>query len=253
VRANNRSEYAFSLRASIGGAWIIIITYFVAVDASFDGITLSDGAFISIIANYWFVLNSVFNGTEISCTSIMVIKLSGRERSVDASDLRMASINSARIFVVTIDRSINTFFLVLRATINSAQVMVVAMFGSNIGENASFQSIARFVGARIFVITNNEIVMNLSSFEIAPVSGTCIVIINWYSSEDTFSSFLVTFICGAWILIVTDNRSSDYSSVSIASNNFTKIGSDKRNQRMNTTNFSITGIFSAFVLIVAIN
>jgi hypothetical protein len=232
---NNRSEYALSVGTFVVSAFIIVITNFVAVDASFHGIAFSNAAFICSITFDWLVLNSIFGGTEVSCASIVIIKLNGRERNMFASNVRTASIDSARIFVIARYRSINAFFLVSRATINGAQVFIVTMLRTNIGENTSFFSVASFVSARILVITNNYIMMNLSRGEITPIGGTCIFVINHNDSVDTFSGSLITFINSAWVLVITNNRFSNNSKMRIASDDFAEIVSCKRDRDMGTS------------------
>jgi hypothetical protein len=155
--------------------------------ATSNNIARSDAAFVSIIANDWLVLDSILNSAEISGASVVVIKLRKTQRSVLASRNFIARVDSARVVVITIDRSVNTLCSIFRASVNGANVVIITVSSSNIGEYASCLRTARFISARIVVIANNQIVVNSSSDGIAIVGCASIVIVNTDFGIDTFS------------------------------------------------------------------
>jgi hypothetical protein len=185
--ANNRSEHTVSICARISCAEIVVVTYFFGILATSNNIARSDAAFVSIIANDWLVLDSILNSAEISGASVVVIKLRKTQRSVLASRNFIARVDSARVVVITIDRSVNTLCSIFRASVNGANVVIITVSSSNIGEYASCLRTARFISARIVVIANNQIVVNSSSDGIAIVGCASIVIVNTDFGIDTFS------------------------------------------------------------------
>jgi hypothetical protein len=112
MRANFRCEDAISVGASVNGTEIVVITDFLAIKASSLVITRSNAAFVSIIAYNRFVLNAVEDCAEVSCASVVVVKLLRSDWSMDTSKRRQATVNSARILVVTIYRGVNTFLFI---------------------------------------------------------------------------------------------------------------------------------------------
>jgi hypothetical protein len=155
--------------------------------ATSNNIARSDAAFISVITGDWLVLDSVLNCAEISGASVMIVKLIETQRSVLASRNFIARVNSARIVVITVDRRVNTFCFIFRASVNGANVVIITVSSSNVGEYASCLRIARFVSARIVVVANNHIVANSSSVGIAIVSCASVVIVNIDLGINTFS------------------------------------------------------------------
>jgi hypothetical protein len=113
--------------------------------------------------------------------------------------------------------------------------------------------IAALVCARIHVVTNDGIVINLSCFKIAPVNCAFIVIVDIDRSEYAFACFERTNISCARILVIADDRSSYNTSARIAGDTFAKVISDKRNGVVSASNFNIAGVFCASIMIVTIN
>jgi hypothetical protein len=185
--ANNRSEYTVSICARISCAEIVVITYFFGILATSNNIARSDAAFVSVITGDWLVLDSVLNCAEISGASVVVVKLRETQRSVLASRNSIARVDSARIVVITVDRSVNTFCFIFRASVNGANVVIITVSSSNVGEYASCLRIARFVSARIVVVANNQIMVNSASVAIAIVSCASVVIVNIDLGINTFS------------------------------------------------------------------
>jgi hypothetical protein len=224
--ANNWGVDAVSVGARVGGAQVVVVTDFVGVLASFYGIARSDGAFVSVIASNWHVLDSIANGASINGASIVIINAN---RGVLASGGWVASINGTWVLVITVNRSVDALFLVNRASVNGANVVVIAMGCSNIGEDASSCRVARFVSARVLVVANNNIVVDSSSNCITPVGGAFVVVINIHWGVYAFSGGLVASIGGARIFVITNNRGFDDSGVAIASLDDTRIAVVNRN------------------------
>jgi len=224
--ANDWSVDAVSVGARVGGAQVVVVTDFVSVLASFYGIARSDGAFVSIIASNWHVLDSIANGASINGASIVIIKAN---RGVLASGGWVASINGTWVLVITVNRSVDALFLVNRTSVDGANVVVIAMGCSNIGEDASSCRVARFVSARVLVVANNNIVVDSSSNCITPVGGAFVVVINIHWGENAFSGGLVASIGGARIFVITNNRGFDDSGVAIASLDEARIAVVNRN------------------------
>jgi hypothetical protein len=251
--ANNRSEDTVSVGARINCAQVVVVTNFLGILASFYGIARSDGTFVSIIARDRGMLNSEFNSAEITSTCIVVIKLNRRQWGVLATRNWVTRINSARVMVITVNRSVDAFFLVIRASVDGTNVVVITMRSSNIGKDTSGCRIARIISANVLIITNNCVVMDVSVSCITIIGGAFVVIINIDWSVDAFSASLITNIGCAWVMIVTNNRSFHNSGVAVTSNMKTRIAVIKRNCNVLATKFYIARISGASIVVITRN
>jgi hypothetical protein len=176
-----------------------------------NNITRSDAAFVSVITGDWSVLDSILGVAGVSGASVVITELSSSHRSVLASRNFIARVDSARVFIVTVNRSVNTFCLILRASVNGANVVIVTILSTIVCEDTSCLRIARFVSARILVITNNNIMVNSSSCSITPVGCASVVVVNVDRSVNAVSTGLIATVSGARIVIITRNRCSNNS------------------------------------------
>jgi hypothetical protein len=251
--ADDRSVDALSVEARIGCAKIVVITNFLSVLASFYSIARSNGTFVSAVAGDWSVFNTVVDGAEIFCACIVIIKLVGSQRSVFASIRRIAGVNSARIVIVTINRGVDTFCLIERASINGTNVVVIAILSSVVCKDTSSLRIARFVSARILVITNNQIVMNNSGGCITVISCAFVVVINIDWGEDTSSRVAIASVGSARILVIAYNRGLDNSDITVASNGDAFVAVVENDWNVLASNVDIAGINCASIVVVAID
>jgi hypothetical protein len=199
------------------------------------------------------VLDSIAYGTGIFGACIVVIKLICGQRRVLASFNFVASINGTWVMVITVHWGVDAFFLISRASVDGANVVVVAIFCSNIGEDASSCRVARFVSARVLVIANDCIVVDSSSNCITPVSGTFVVVINIHWGVYAFSRGLAANISCAWVMVITNNRGFDDSGVAIASYMNAKVAVVKRNCNVLASEFDVARIGGASVFVVTVD
>jgi hypothetical protein len=128
----------------------------------------------------------------------------------------------------------------LRASVNGANVVIITILSTIVCEDTSCLRIARFVSARILVITNNSIMVNSSSCSITPVGCASVVVVNVDRSENTESSGLIATVCGARIVIITRNRCLNNSCLAIASNMYARITVVKSNWNVLAAQINIT-------------
>jgi predicted thioesterase len=245
--ADNWSVNTVSVRARISCAQVVVVTNFISILASFYCIARSNRAFVSVITNNRSVLDSIFNGASISGTCIVIVSVNS---SVLATRNRIASINSARVTVITVNWCVDACFKIIRASINGANVVIIAMSCSNISKDTSSCRIARFVGARVLIITNDCIVFDVSSGSITIIDGAFVVVINVNWSKDAFSRSLVAGISCAWVLIITSYRSFHNSGVAITSNEEARVAVINRNCNVLAAKFCIARISGTCVAII---
>jgi hypothetical protein len=226
LRAFLWSEDAFSFKASIISACVVIVANNSRVEASHCRVASSKSASSPFVAFDWGVLDSKLRMAPISCASIPVIHLCRSERNEYTSVLRIAGVNSARVVVVADNRSVYAFVCFKGASISSACILVVTVQRTNIDVLATEYSIARVCCAWIVVVANDSVVVYNSSSSVAPISCASIVVINIDMSE--YTSFnMIAGIDSAWVVVVANNWSKDSSLVGIAGNSSAIIGTQR--------------------------
>jgi len=109
------------------------------------------------------------------------------------SGCRIASISCAKIVVIAID------FLLIKALVKGAEPYVAFVGACCIlryeiiwSVDTSFDYIASVGGAWIAVVARNRIVNNRSSFVVTVVLSACILVINWFVSENATYSIIAS-------------------------------------------------------------
>jgi hypothetical protein len=182
---------AFSSRAGILGACIVVITYNWSVDTANSKITSINGTCIIIITILCRVNTSVHCITSIGGAFVFI---SANIWSMLAfSGCRIASISCAKIVVIAID------FLLIKALVKGAEPYVafvgaccILRYEIKWSVDTSFDYIASVGGAWIAVVARNRIVNNRSSFVVTVVLSACILVINWFVSENATYSIIAS-------------------------------------------------------------
>jgi hypothetical protein len=197
--------------AAVSGANIAIIAIDIfGVKSSVDCAEI-DLAFVwilSILCNKinWSVLASFYDITSVSCARIVVITADCIV--MNDSSCCVAIIFGASVFVINILVGVDASIARI-ASINSAKISIIT---SNRSGNTSLYNITRMFCAFICISAGNWSVNTKSSITIATVSGTCVVVVTVYISINTFSRVLIARDSLA-VFLITNDRSEDALSV----------------------------------------
>jgi hypothetical protein len=170
--------------------------------------------------------------------SAWVLVVAFDEIVLDDSGLCIAVVLGACISVASLLEGVDASLGCI-ASVGGAWVLVITI---NVSVDASLQNIARILGAFVSVTARNCFVLALSGFDVARVTGACVVVVtadvldsalssdsiascslafslslacNW--GEDAVS--IVTSVNGAQVLVVTDLSGVDTSNLWIARSN----------------------------------
>jgi hypothetical protein len=154
----------------------------------------------------WSILASFYNIARISCAWVGVVT---RDCIVmDDSSCSVTVIFGTCIVVINwfegVDASIASI-----ASINSARISIIT---NNRSRNTSFDDITRVFGTFVCIRARNWSVDTVSSVAIARIGGTCVAVVTVYSSINTFSRRNITRNSLA-VFLSANNRSEDAVSV----------------------------------------
>jgi len=122
----------------------------------------------------------------------------------------VASINCARVVIVTVDWFMPASFKFHVTTVNGTNVVVVTILQvQSIFTTAN--NITFISGTSVVIVTRNVFMEDFSGSSITPITGTCVFVITIYRSKNTSTLFRNTSINSAWIFVITNNFVDDNS------------------------------------------
>jgi hypothetical protein len=151
-------------------------------------------------------LASFYDITGVSCARIAVITVDCI--MMNDSGCCIAIIFGASVVVIDILVGVDASIASI-ASINSAKISIITSYRSG---DTSFYSITRMFSAFVCIRTINRSMDTLAGAQIAGINGTCVAVITIDISINAYSRALITRDSLAWLLL-TNNRSKDTLSV----------------------------------------
>ena len=191
---------ALSVAAIVLGALVVIVANDWSVLASFLWAACVDGARVLVVAVLWSVDASLLWAAGVDGACVVVLAHHWSEAAL--ARLVVAGVDGALVVVITVGVGvIESLVRVAEYLLAFVRVLLVELLQVDWRVNATLGWAAGVDGALVSVITRDEIVVDLSSLDAAPVLGARVVVVHWLWSV-LASTVLVTSVNGAWVVVI---------------------------------------------------